>query len=46
MKKGFGGIVQEFREGKVPRRPVWSKALGVLGLGLFILRLWREWSGL
>ena len=46
MKKTPAAAFREFRDGTVPRRPMWSRALSVLGFGLFILAVWRQLRGL
>jgi hypothetical protein len=45
MKGTFGHHVAAIRSGEVPRRPAWSFAVQVLGLGLLVLGFWRQWSG-
>jgi hypothetical protein len=39
------GIYQAFRSGEIRPGPRWTRALFWLGLGLWLLGLWRQWSG-
>lgn len=45
MNRTLDGIYRGVRSGEIPPRPMWSRALQVLALGLLVFGFWRDWSG-
>ena len=46
LQRAFPETYREALAGRLPRRAPWETALSVIGFGLFVLSLWRAWSGL